>query len=69
MTHVRACPECGVIVEWTKGEPELKTLPNGKEVYVTPLSLSCPEHGPFDNVKAKMNDAWRRVERGMREAK
>lgn len=69
MGHVKACPECGKIVEWTRGEPRTVTTVSGKVIEgVVPLSLVCPEHGPFDNVKAKMEDAWKRVERGMRKS-
>ncbi len=66
MGHVRACPECGVIVEWSKGELEPHTLPSGKVIHSRRCWLECPEHGPFDNIKAKMNEAWKRVERGMK---
>ena len=68
MTHARACPVCGLVVEWTRGEKVPATMPDGSIAMVTPMSLSCPEHGPFDNMKAKMNEAWKRVERGMKEA-
>lgn len=66
MGHVRACPECGKIVEWTRGKPKSTTLPNGEIVDVIPLSLECPEHGPFDNISGKVNQAWKRVERGLK---
>ena len=66
MTHVRACPKCGVIVEWSKGEPEPTTMLNGKVIMSRPCWLECPEHGKFDNISKKMNEGWERVERGMK---
>ena len=48
MVHNRACPVCGKIVEWTKGEKVLKTMPNGETVGVYHPKLICPEHGEFE---------------------
>ena len=49
MTHTRACPKCGKIVEWTFEEPIEKMMPNGEFVTVRPAKLICPVHGEFRN--------------------
>jgi hypothetical protein len=49
MTHARACPKCGKIVEWTLDEPIEKMMPNGEVVPVRHARLICPEHGEFRN--------------------
>lgn len=48
MTHNRECPKCGKIVPWTRGKPEMKTMPNGSKARCTPMYLICPEHGEFE---------------------
>ena len=69
MTHTRACPVCGVIVEWTRGEPRTVTTVAGTVIHgVVRLSLSCLEHGPFDNISGKLNTAFERLERGLKGA-
>jgi len=60
--HPRACPVCGVIVDWTR-TPARKTLPNGETVTVQLHSLECPEHGPFDNITDRLNAKLSRVMR------
>jgi hypothetical protein len=62
--HPRACPKCGLVVEWTRHPRQEKLMPNGELVSYTPLSLECPEHGPFDNMTDRLNEAWARVSKG-----
>ena len=59
--HVRACPVCGVVVEWTRHPRVKTTMPNGEVIDAIPLSLECPEHGPFDNIAGRLNSALTRV--------
>ena len=40
MTHTRACPKCGKVVPWTKGD---------KSKHGYHMKLICPEHGEFRN--------------------
>ena len=48
MVHNRACPVCGKIVEWTKGELKEFETYSGIKVKARELSLICPEHGEFE---------------------
>jgi len=66
MTHNRECPKCGLIVEWTRGEQVKHQTPSG-EITAYKMLLICPEHGEFEpRAHAKLNEAWARVERGMK---
>ena len=59
--HPRACPVCGVIVDWTRHPRVKTTMPNGEIVGAIPLSLECSEHGPFDNITDRLNSKLARV--------
>ena len=61
MSHVRACPICGDIVEWTRHPREKTTMPNGEVIDAIPMSLECPKHGPFDNIANRLNHSISRV--------
>jgi hypothetical protein len=61
MTHNRACPECGLIVEWTKGEQVKHQMPSG-EITAYLMLLICPEHGEFEpRAHARLNAELSRV--------
>ena len=47
MTHNRECPECGLIVEWTRGKQVKHMMPSG-EITAYEMHLICPEHGEFE---------------------
>ena len=48
MTHNRECPQCGLVVEWTKGSLEEFETYSGIKVQARRCKLICPEHGEFE---------------------
>ena len=48
MTHNRECPQCGLIVDWTKGKKKKHTMFTGEVIEAHEMHLICPEHGEFE---------------------
>ena len=62
MVHNRACPICGKIVEWTRGEKVTTTVRGLGEITSHKMHLICPEHGEFEpRVHEKLRHAFRRI--------